>query len=73
MLSKLIRLGEVKGQTGLCRSSIYVKISEGSFPPAVPIGDRAVAWVEDEVQVWIRKQIEKRPPAENSPEADSTV
>lgn len=51
MLSRLIRLCEVKGQTGLCRSSIYVKIAEGSFPPAVPIGDRAVAWVEDEVQV----------------------
>jgi prophage regulatory protein len=62
MLSRLVRLDEVKGQTGLSRSSIYFKIAEGSFPHAVPIGDRAVAWVQDEVQVWIRKQIEKRSP-----------
>lgn len=61
MLRRLIRLSEVKAQTGLCRSSIYAKVARGTFPPAVPLGDRAVAWDQDEVQLWITEQIGKRP------------
>ncbi|MFZ0747286.1 MAG: AlpA family phage regulatory protein [Terracidiphilus sp.] len=60
MTQKFVRLPDVKGQTGLSRSSIYAKIATGSFPTAVPIGIRAVAWIEEEVQEWIRKQIKKR-------------
>jgi prophage regulatory protein len=57
---RLIRLREVINETGLCRSSIYAKIGEETFPPPVPIGDRAIAWVEEEVQDWIQKQMNKR-------------
>ena len=62
MIKRLLRLGDVIEQTGLSRSSIYAKIAEGTFPQTVPIGDRAVAWVEEEVQAWILEQIDKRHP-----------
>ncbi len=60
MTQKLLRLSSVKEQTGLSRSSIYAAVAEGSFPPAVPIGKRAVAWIEEEVQNWIQRKIRKQ-------------
>ena len=42
---------------GLGRSTIYVRLAEGSFPRPVQLGARAVGWIEEEVDEWIRKQI----------------
>lgn len=57
---RLMRLKEVMDCTGLGRSSIYSYISDGQFPKPVPIGGRAVAWVESEVNEWIMEKIEQR-------------
>ena len=56
---RLLRLPEVKKDTGLGRSSIYKKMAEGTFPKPVPLG-RTVAWVSDEIQAWIMARIEER-------------
>ena len=56
---KFLRLPQVKSKTGLSRSSIYQRISEGKFPKPVSIGVRAVAWVDDDVHDWMRRQIER--------------
>jgi prophage regulatory protein len=57
---RLIRLREVKHRTGLSRSLIYQKIAQKTFPGPVPIAERAVAWVEEEIQDWIDGQIGRR-------------
>lgn len=57
---RLIRLKEVIDCTGLARSTIYKYIDEGIFPKSVSLGDRAVAWVESEIQEWILERIEER-------------
>lgn len=57
---RIIRLQDVKHSTGLGRSTIYKYISEGSFPKPVPLGDRAVGWVESEVMGWVMARIEAR-------------
>lgn len=57
---RLIRLKEVKHATGLGRSTIYKYIEEGKFPKSVPLGERAVAWVESEVVGWVMARIEAR-------------
>ena len=41
---KFLRLRQVIEATGRSRSSIYEAIKEGTFPPPIPIGARAVAW-----------------------------
>jgi prophage regulatory protein len=60
MEKKLIRLPQVRLMVGLSRSQIYLLISRGDFPRPVPLGARAVAWDNDEIQVWVRKCIEAR-------------
>jgi prophage regulatory protein len=57
---RLIRLPVVSDMTGLQTSQIYDLIAENRFPAQVPIGARAVAWVEDEIQAWIDERIHER-------------
>ena len=54
---KLLRLPEVKESTGLSKSSIYARISEGTFPKQIPLGPRLVVWVESDIQNWIAEQV----------------
>ena len=54
----ILRLPAVKAHTGLSRSTIYLRISEGSFPKPVSLGGRAVGWIEEEVNNWLNQQIE---------------
>lgn len=57
MANTIQRLSEVKSRTGLSRSTIYLCISQNSFPRQVSIGDRAAGWIESEIDNWIDAQI----------------
>jgi prophage regulatory protein len=54
----ILRLPAVKTRTGLSRSTIYLRISQGTFPRPVSLGGRAVGWLEAEIQEWLQRQIE---------------
>lgn len=51
--TRLIRLPEVKARVGLSRSSIYLRIAEGTFPAPVRLGEKSVAWLETDIDAWI--------------------
>ncbi|ELA8153042.1 AlpA family transcriptional regulator [Vibrio parahaemolyticus] len=57
---RFIKLKEVMKKTALSRSAIYRKMSEDAFPKSVNLGDRAVAWVESEVDDWMAKVLVNR-------------
>ncbi|MAD75686.1 MAG: AlpA family transcriptional regulator [Rheinheimera sp.] len=57
---KLIKLKAVMECTGLARSTVYKFIAEDRFPKPVKLGTRMVAWVEGEIQEWIREKIDSR-------------
>ena len=57
IFQKLLRLPQVKATTGLSKSSIYARISEGTFPKQIPLGPRLVVWVESDIQNWIAEQV----------------
>ena len=58
MPRKILRLPIVLDRTGLSRSTVYQRVTEGSFPRPVSLGARAVGWIETEVEEWIASQIE---------------
>ena len=58
MATIILRLPTVKARTGLSRSTIYLRISEGNYPKPVSLGGRAVGWIEEEVNDWLNQQIE---------------
>jgi prophage regulatory protein len=54
----ILRLPDVKRSTGLSRSTIYLRIAQGTFPKPVSLGGRAVGWLEAGVQQWLQCRIE---------------
>jgi prophage regulatory protein len=58
MTHTILRLPAVKASTGLSRSTIYLRVSQGTFPKQVTLGGRAVGWLEAEIQEWLQRQIE---------------
>lgn len=57
LVTSILRLPAVQKRTGLSRSSIYQRISEGNFPKSISLGGRAVGWIEEEINEWLNQQI----------------
>ena len=57
MEQHILRLPTVKAVTGLSRSTIYLRMSEGSFPRQVNLGSRAVGWLASEIQHWLDERV----------------
>lgn len=58
MTHRMLRLPAVKARTGLSRSTIYLRVSNGKFPKPVSLGGRAVGWVEADIDAWLNRHIE---------------
>lgn len=54
---QILRLPSVKSKTGLSRSTIYSRMSEGKFPKQIKLGERAVGWESDSIELWIKERI----------------
>jgi len=49
MTHTILRLPKVKSESGLSRSTIYLRISQGLWTKPVSLGARAVGWPANEV------------------------
>jgi prophage regulatory protein len=59
-MSTILRLPDVIARTGLSRSTLHLRISQGSFPKQIPLGPRSVGWLADEVDAWIAQRVAQR-------------
>lgn len=59
MSNTIIRLPAVKNKTRLARSTIYLRIKQGTFPKQVSLGGRSIGWIESEIETWLSKRIEE--------------
>lgn len=63
---RLIRRQELEYRTGFRRSTIYAAIKSGGkrfdpdFPQPVRTGKGTVAWLEEEVDAWIKARVDER-------------
>lgn len=57
LATNILRLPAVVRRTGLSRSTIYLRISEGSFPKQISLGGRAVGFLEAEIEEWLAAQV----------------
>ncbi|ARP38110.1 AlpA family transcriptional regulator [Vibrio splendidus] len=57
---RFLKLKEVMQKTALSRSAIYRKMNDDEFPKSIGLGDRAVAWVEGEVDEWMEECLQQR-------------
>ncbi len=49
MVNKILRLPEVKAESGSSRSTIYLRIQQGLWPKPVKLGPRSIGWPSSEV------------------------
>ena len=65
----ILRRKQVETLTGLSKSTIHARLKynpkrpgdyDPTFPKPIPLGARAVGWLESEVNAWLTAQIEKR-------------
>ena len=59
MTHSILRLPAVKARTGLSRSTIYLKVAQGTFPKPVSLGARAVGWPSGLVDEWLNNLVAK--------------
>ena len=55
-MARMLRLPAVLQRTGQSRSALYALMAAGRFPRPLRIGARAVAWLEHEVEAWIKSR-----------------
>lgn len=57
---RLLRMKQVENKTGLKRSQIYARMKEHTFPASIKIGPASVAWLEQEIDEWIKEKLNQR-------------
>lgn len=56
-LRQFLRMKKLTQLVGYSRASIYAKVKAGEFPKPYPLGARAVAWLSDDINVWMDSRI----------------
>ena len=54
---RLLRFPAIRDRTGLSRSTIWRLERCGEFPKHRRLSANTVAWVEEEVDIWIRQRV----------------
>lgn len=70
MSHQLLRIKAVEAKTGYSRATLYRKIGAHEFPAPIPLGERAVAWLESDVDHWIERRIAARCDSAAPPSAE---
>lgn len=55
----ILRRKQVESRTGLSCSTLYLRMSEGTFPKSISLGDNSVGWIEAEINCWIEQRIKQ--------------
>ena len=50
---RLIRKPEVLDRLNISKSTFYERLNKGLLPPAIPLGERAVGWLDHEITLLI--------------------
>jgi prophage regulatory protein len=52
----ILRISQVKEITTLGRSTIYLYMSQGTFPKQRKLGERAVGWHSSDIFRWVAER-----------------
>lgn len=63
---RFLRLTDVLGRIPYSRSTIYQLVAQGKFPKPISLGERAVAWVEADIDKWMADRIAGSAPAQDA-------
>ena len=70
MARKILRLPAVQAKVPYSTSTIYELMAEGKFPKPIPLGARAVGWIEEEIDRYIEERIAERDQCSNKAQVE---
>ncbi|MDP5137930.1 AlpA family phage regulatory protein [Rheinheimera baltica] len=56
-MTTIVKLPEMLEMIKCSKSKVYSEIKKGHFPKPIKLGDRAVAWVLEDVREWLDQRI----------------
>jgi prophage regulatory protein len=54
---RALRMPDVVAKVGLKRATIYALAKQGLFPSSIKLGSRSSAWLENQVDDWLRERV----------------
>ena len=57
---RVIKLKEVLAKTSLGKTTLYALLKQSQFPKPISLGQRAVGWIESDIDSWILEKIRAR-------------
>ena len=60
IIMRLIRGKQVKHRTGFSLTHIRRLEEQGLFPKKVYLGPKSVAWIDEEVDAWVKARVAER-------------
>ena len=55
---KILRVDEVTERIGVCRGTLWRWEKLGLFPKKIQIGRRAMGWLEEDIDNWLKEKKE---------------
>lgn len=55
---QIIDLTQLMNKVPLGKSTIYAYVKAGKMPAPIKLGDRAVGWIEAEIDAWLKERVE---------------
>jgi prophage regulatory protein len=59
-MTRFISMREVRNRTSLSKTTIHKRINAGTFPRPVGLGGSRVAFVEAQVEAWMKARVSDR-------------
>jgi len=57
---KLLRIADVSTKTTLAKSTIWLKLAEGSFPKPTKLSPAINVWKESDIDKWIENKFSQQ-------------
>lgn len=56
---KFLRIKEISDKIGVPVTTINLYRSQNKFPPCVELSDKVNVWLEEDIEKWMKKHIDK--------------
>jgi prophage regulatory protein len=57
---RFLKEKDVRQRVALSRTTIWRQVQAGTFPRPVRVGECAIAWIESEVDAWMKQRVKDR-------------
>jgi prophage regulatory protein len=59
-MEEMLDLKEVLALVKLKRSTVYLAIQAGEFPPPIKLGKRRAVWLKKDLECWLARKLAER-------------